>query len=190
MQTSGDSIVAETHVVLPEGSLIAGYRAPRSPWAKVNRRNFTAFGILFILGAAYESLYVVGILPLSILASSPGFTAQTMPWIVVMTLAGGAWLLLKGMRGFGDMLLSADSIITPGRTVRKVLRREPGLLPLDRVSGIRVVTDPKPTKFEIRYRADSGQERRMIVPAACTPDPNGFLRELDLRGIRADVNHV
>ncbi len=184
--TSGDSIAAGVRATESDPSLLAGYRLPQSSWAKTNRRNLTAFAVLLYLGAAYESLYVVGVLPFSILAPMPLFTPETMPILAFLTACGATWLLLKGLRGFGDMRLTSQGILTPGRTVRSILRGAPGLLPLDRVSAIRVLSTSMPRKIEIRYRADSGQERRALMPLDAVPDLDGFLSGLSDRGVRVE----
>lgn len=154
----------------------------------MNRRNFALFGLLMVLGAVYESLYVVGVLPFSVLSGAFFFTPQTMPPLVLLTVLGGIWLLLKGARGFGDMMLAPDAIVTPGRTVRQVLRRVPGLLPLDRVTGVQVSAKATASRVVIRYRSNSGQERQLVVPSACIPDPTEFLSELGRRGVPVSVD--
>ena len=148
------------------------------------RRNLVVTGILLSLGAVYESLYVFNLLPISILAPMPLFTPQTLPPLAVLTLFGGIWLLLKGLRGIGDLELVHDAILIPGRSVRQILRRLPSLLPLDRVSGVRILERSTPSKLEVRYRTLAGQERRLAVPLGVVADLDGFLTGLSECGIQ------
>jgi hypothetical protein len=144
----------------------------------------TAAGSLLLLGAVYESLSVVGLLPFTPIQGIPLVTPQNLPLLVAATVFGGTWLLLKGRRGIGDMMVGETGIMLPNRSVRQILRSKPNNLPFDQIESVRVFLKSSQIHVELRYRRMTGQSGRFIVPSGFVVGIDAFMSDLGERGVR------
>ncbi len=130
-----------------------------------------------------ESLFGVGVLPPSILSGLPLLFPGGLALLAILTVLAGLWLVVKGSRGIGDMVITAQSIVLPTRSIAQIVRGVPNIIPLVRIVSARTVDRPIPGKLEVRYRLAGGRERRISVSMGFVVDPEAFQAELGIRGI-------